>query len=171
MKRLLMASALVALCVVVPVATGATGGSDRPFKATFTGLVTHGPGRCDIVTTNITATGEVSHLGRAEASWSHCPLQPAGDDDGQMTIVAANGDTLYGEYDWSPAYNVGNDTPPITFAGGSGRFEDATGSIVGTFELIPQFVAGCNPVPDPVPCYDFSVPWPWSATFVGAISY
>jgi hypothetical protein len=40
-----------------------------------------------------------------------------------------------------------------------------------TYKVVQQFKPGCNPVPNPFPCFDFSVPWPWSATLEGTISY
>ena len=43
--------------------------------------------------------------------------------DGRITLIAANGDELYGVYDY-PAIDDGY---PIVFNGGTGRFANATG--------------------------------------------
>jgi hypothetical protein len=39
-----------------------------------------------------------------------------------------------------------------------------------TCKVIQQFIPGCNPDPNPFPCFDFSVPRPWSATVTGTIT-
>jgi hypothetical protein len=85
-----------------------------------------------------------------------------------MVLTAANGDELYGTYDYVP----GPPTPiPVTWTGGTGRFEGVSGSALMTWRVVQQFIPGCNPVPNPFPCYDFFVPWPWTATLEGTISY
>ncbi len=159
---------------VVYVASAATGGTDRPFKATMAGsahweLPGSSPSNCTIVTTLTEATGQETHMGRVEAFWSHCPAEPDYVNDGRLKIIAANGDDLYGTYDYNP--NSASNVIPITLNGGTGSFAEADGAVVATYVVIPQFIPGCNPVPDPVPCFDYTVPWPWSATLTGTISY
>lgn len=168
-RVLLIAGALIAL-LVVPMALAAEGGTDRPFKARLTGEVTYAfPGRCLEVTTLTGATGQATHMGRIETVWSHCPADPSNTDDGRLTLVAANGDAVYGEYDYDPASP--DNFFPITVVGGTGRFAFASGALVVTYEVTPEFIAGCIPEPDPFPCFDFSEPWQWSATMTGRISY
>jgi hypothetical protein len=176
MKRrsaLAIAAAVVGLLVVPMLAAGLSG-TDRPFRAVLTGAAHWEwpgawPSGCTMVTTVTEATGQATHLGRVVATMSHCPAEADHVLDGWMTITAANGDTLIGRYDYDP-YSTSLSFP-VSWAGGTGRFAGAAGSVAGSFTVTPQFIAGCNPDPDPFACYDFSVPWPWSATMSGTISY
>lgn len=172
-RILWFAAALVTL-LVVPTASFAQEATDRPFQAVLTGAAHWGfPGvsesNCSVATTFTEATGQVTHLGRVETSWSHCPGEPAYVLDGRGTFIAANGDMLFGKYDYDPTSK--NPTIAITWTGGTGRFARASGSVVSTYTVVQQFIPGCDPVPDPFPCFDFSVPWPWSATLTGTITY
>jgi hypothetical protein len=155
-------------------ASAAKGGSDRPFKATLAGPARwewpgDWPSGCTLVTTLTDAAGQATHMGPIAYSSSHCPAEPDYENDGIFTIVADNGDKLYGIYNYDPA-SESNDIP-VTFNGGTGRFVGASGAAVLTYDVIPQFTEGCNPEPDPFACFDFFVPWPWWATLTGTISY
>jgi hypothetical protein len=159
---------------VVSTAFADKGGTNLPFKATLAGTASwefpgESPSNCTVVTTFTEATGQATHMGQIEAFWSHCPAEPDYLNDGRLRLIAANGDELYGTYNYDP--NSESNNIPITINGGTGSFADASGAVVGTYEVIPQFVPGCNPEPDPFPCFDFSVPWPWSATLTGKINY
>ena len=169
-----MAAILLLSLFVVSVAFSAKGGSDRPFKATLAGAARWefpgtSPSNCTEVTTFTEATGEATHMGRIETLWSHCPAEPDYVNEGRMRLIAANGDELYGAYDYDP--NSESNDFPITFTGGTGLFADASGTVTLSYNVIPQFIPGCNPEPDPFPCFDFTVPWQWSATMTGTISY
>jgi hypothetical protein len=163
---------MFAVLLVAP-AVHAQDGTDRPFKAKLTGAATWDwpgdwPSGCMVATTVTHATGQATHLGLTVLLSTHCPAQPTYADDGRLTLTAADGDMLYGTYDYVP----GPAAPtPVTWTGGTGRFEGASGSAVMTFRVVQQFIPGCNPVPNPFPCYDFSVPWPWFGTLEGTISY
>jgi hypothetical protein len=159
---------------VVSMAFADIGGTDRPFKATLVGAARwefpgSSPSNCAEVTTLTEATGQGTHMGQIEAFWSHCPAEPDNVNDGRLRLVATNGDELYGTYDYDP--NSESNDIQITFNGGTGSFEDASGTVVATYEVIPQFIPECDPEPDPFSCFDFFVPWPWSATLTGTISY
>ena len=73
--------------------------------------------------------GKATHLGKITGSVSSCinPVPPPTIFNGEVTFIAANGDELY-------FFQTG----PLSFDinGGTGRFEDATGSITGFFERI-----------------------------------
>src|SRR5512144_2291228 len=104
-RIVLLSVALITL--LVPVASYGQDGVDRPFRAVFTGSATWSwpgtwPSHCTIVTTVTDATGQATHLGSVVVSASHCPAEPAYVIDGRMTITAANGDTLTGQYDYDP---------------------------------------------------------------------
>jgi len=181
MKRKIIISLAVVMAVILllsqviqPVAKAAEGGTDLPFKATLTGTARwefpgSTPSNCTVATTLTEATGQATHMGQIEAFFSHCPADPDIVNDGRLTITAANGDKLYGTYNYDPS-SESNDFS-ITLKGGTGLFVDASGTVIITYEAIPQFIEGCNPEPDPFACFDFSVPWPWSATMIGTISY
>ena len=147
---------------------------EKPFEARFTGLAhwEHpgvSPSNCTIVTTLTDSIGQTTHLGRVVAYWSHCPDEPEYVIDGRLTITAANGDMLSGRYDYDPT--SGSNSFPVSWTGGTGRFAQASGSVVVAFMVIPHFIPGCDPEPDPFPCFDFTIPWQWSATATGTITY
>ena len=170
---LLALIAALASLLVVSVASADKGGTNRPFQATLTGVGTFVvpagcPPDCVDFRTNTAATGQAAHLGRVQVRLSHLPYDIANTLDGTMTLTAANGDKLYGVYDYN-----GQDTIPITVTRGTGRFTDASGTIFLTAEAIPQFkpMPPCDPATDFFGCLNPDVPWPWSGTMTGAISY
>lgn len=145
-----------------------------PFRASFEGAAHWGfPGEsasdCDVATTLTDASGQATYMGSAVLSSSHCPAMPDYAADGRLTIKAANGDLLFGRYDYDPA-----DTTlvfAVEWVGGTGHFARASGSAVMKAGLEQRFIPGCVVDPEnPFPCYDFSVPWPWWASFSGFIS-
>lgn len=170
-RMLLVTGALVSL-LAVPMASAGKGGTDRPFKVTHTGALTFVvpegcPPACQEFNTVVDLTGKATHLGRVHILFSHYPYNPA--RLGRMTITAANGDELWGEYQYP---GLGEDSP-ISITGGTGRFTDAQGTVVQNSEFIPQFkpVPPCDPVTDPFECMNPAVPWPAWGTMTGTISY
>lgn len=168
---LIFATALIAL-LLAPMASAGKGGTDRPFTASFVGQATFTfpdscpSSGCDEFTSVADATGPASHLGWASYHSTHHPYDFTNPLDGAVTITAANGDTLFGVYD----YDLFSESPGVlvTFVGGTGRFADATGTAILTYDTTPQF--------QEPPCrFDYClnpyVPWPWSATLTGTISY
>jgi hypothetical protein len=175
-SRLVLAAAALVTLLLVPAATAGKGGTDRPFQATLTGSVHWAfpgvsPSNCTVVTTLSNSTGEVTHLGRVVVSWSHCPAEPAYITDGRMTMTAANGDILYGTYNYDP--NSTGNTIPLTFVGGTGRFADATGTVIVTYWVDPVFwpMPPCDPKTDPLGCMNLTVPWSAGWSFTGTINY
>lgn len=172
-KRWLIAvsAAAVLLVLAVPAASAAPGA--RPFKAAFSGEVHwEWPGShasdCDEVTTVTEAVGRATHLGNVAISSSHCPAEPANVEDGRATFVAANGDELYGVYDYDPLSESNEIT--FSFDGGTGRFAGASGEAVWTYWLTPVLVPGCTD-PTDFACLDLTVPWEWWSTLVGTLEY
>lgn len=169
MRRLgvfLVAAALIGL-VAVSVAAGGKGGTDRPFKATYTGALTFVvpdgcPPDCGAFNTVPRMTGQATHLGRVRMHFSHYPYDPT--RPGRMIITAANGDELHGTYTY-PGF--GEDFP-ITVTGGTGRFTAATGRLVNYVEFVPQFE---DPPCRFEGCLNPFVPWPAWGTLTGTISY
>ncbi len=115
-------------------------------------------------------------MGKVTASNSHCPALPEYIGDGHLTIVAANGDKVYGTYDYDPSDET--NVIPITITGGTGRFKGASGSLTEVYSVDPQFTTVCTTEPF---CFDVSgdgslfldltARWPWSATLTGTINY
>jgi hypothetical protein len=162
MSKKLALLAVLFLTLTIPgmSASAAQGGTDRPFTMTATGVHTVEfdipAGRCagePIFQTFVHTTGTATHLGQVSVKGDHCTYwTPAGlmYADGWMEITAANGDVLYSEY--APAA-VQPPAPPEpwititrthqTFAGGTGRFSDATGSMDCVITL--KFVYPADP--------------------------
>jgi hypothetical protein len=201
-RRSVLLLALVALLImaVVPAALAGAGGTDRPFKGDATGHAVYGYGDgqgtyglsnvfdCDEgaglpeeirdffrVTTFTSADGTASHLGKVHMEFAHCPNPFTGPVDGQLAIVAANGDVLYGEYDGMG--EGGDDGILVTFlpektaardscellhgvpCESTGRFADASGSAVLKADAMPS---------DEV---DLFQPWTWWGSWKGQLSY
>lgn len=110
-----------------------------PFKAHYSASVVGvGPGLgCD-VRLFLEGAGEGTQLGRFSITLGFCGRPDNTLDNGTGTFVAANGDLLYITF-----YGVSDGGHPIlhftsyvTFTGGTGRFDGATGSatVRGTFD-------------------------------------
>ncbi len=181
-RRFPIAVLVVALVTLMtaPGAYAGRGGTDRPFRATlvaeaywdFTGEARPD---CGPVTTLTNPTGRATHMGKVTASQSHCPALDEYIGDGRLTMVAANGDRVFGTYDYDP---YGPDVIPITITGGTGRFKGASGSLTEVYSVEPQFSAVCTTEPvcvdvsgDGSLYLDLSARWPWSATLTGTITY
>lgn len=95
-------------------------------------------GRCSVPSLFIEfgkGTGEMTHGGRSEVTWSHCTRTTAAHEitfrDGTMTMVTANGDVLtfsYGIGSVTPVNGVVAIDAPFAITGGTGRFEGASGA-------------------------------------------
>ena len=141
---------LVWLAVVSPGAAVATaGGTDRPVKGTASGTV-----RLNLVTHNYAAevSGTTTHAGlyraRDEGSGAFLPdFSFAG--TGELSTVAANGDELHGRTSlttspFTPGAVEHTTTQVQTITGGTGRFEGATGTVTGHYEVTPIGVEGAT---------------------------
>jgi len=110
---------------------------ERPFHAVLNlqalGWAEPPAGRCPegYLLSTMVGTGQVTHLGLASAQGTHC-IDPNtfAFTAGQLTLIAANGDELYGTYEGFTTFLE----PPmvgwldvIVFAGGTGRFVSASG--------------------------------------------
>ena len=152
-----------ALAVLSPEALSVDGAADRPFKGDLVGQA----GFVDDPTcplsfrTVSTASGTASHLGLVTMRSDHCFAPPNLITQGRMTIVAANGDELRLTYTGTctPGTPSPGDVVTCTtrnvVVGGSGRFEDATGTANVTAHV--TFVAGPS--------------WPGTWTWEGTLGY
>lgn len=148
-------------------ASAASGGTDRPFRATATGQIHYdftNPLGCPAsgfpdtppFTSVLTATGQATHLGRFTLSASHC--ESLGQSfDGLMTLTAANGDQLFGTYATTWVVEGGQVVVDgdLVLNDGTGRFAHATGT------LLQHHVITLAP----------EQPWPLQMSFAGTISY
>jgi hypothetical protein len=137
----------VALCLAFATPVAAADPA-RPFSASFTTVdsfdLTHPgcPGDA-FLRANVTGQGEFRHLGRTQVQFTHCSWlnldTGAGwTDVGEMTLTAANGDTLRLRYSatfqmdpWPDFVSSTVGKLPWTVVGGTGRFEHAAGSGTG----------------------------------------
>jgi hypothetical protein len=128
-----MAASLVA-AAMISVTTPASASDQVPFKATFTGSSTSGPGDpCAVLRSDIAGGGHATHLGNFTTVQHHCfdPGDPTlAFTEGFYTFTGANGDTIFGTYHG----NLVPIAPPVfaivgefTIEGGTGRFVGATG--------------------------------------------
>jgi hypothetical protein len=174
--KVFIAATLVSM-LAVPLAASGYKGRDHSVRAVFTGTATWlfpgvTPSNCTVATTVTDAIGHLSDIGLVYTHWTHCPADPQNIMDGRMTITTLLGDKLFGEYDYDPAGT--SHEIPLTITGGTGRFRGATGILVGTFTVTQQFMRTpeCAVLPaNPLPCMDFTVPWPWVSFSVGTIRY
>jgi hypothetical protein len=135
---------------------------DVPFSATMTGGIRYipPPPSCAGLATAAHATGTARHLGEVAFDAQQCMNPATGAGQGSFVITAANGDELRGTMvlQSSAPSGVGSQIHLIgtyTFAGGTGRFDDATGSAAVT-GVVTQAA---------------SFPWPGDWEWSGAIRY
>lgn len=141
-RTLLVLTSLLALAVVAPgAAVAKRGGTDRPWKGKGSGTTT-----LNVATTpfpgSTDGTARFSHLGKTSYS-SNFAVTLTGPNSftiaGTQTVVAANGDMLFlsftGTGTFVGAFAPGQTTETnlsYTVIGGTGRFDDATGTLTGT---------------------------------------
>jgi hypothetical protein len=137
MKNRNILTHLVLACfaaVFICAATPAAAGDLVPFRATFTGSSTSGPGApCAVLRSDIVGGGQATQLGNFTTVQHHCfdPADPTGAfTEGFYTFTGANGDTIFGTYHGHllpiapPVFAVVGE---FTIEGGTGRFVGATG--------------------------------------------
>lgn len=177
MRHLRAPLALVAAAVLVlsvtSLALAAPTAVERPFHATIAGsnfwLGSEDPdgnplgcGEPFGETTFTAATGTAAHLGHITYVGMHCPSFGI-IDDGEVVIIAANGDELYATYvaviDYFPE-EIGGYllvSSSMTFGGGTGRFVDAEGSADAVVTIRYDGFEDAD--------------WPLTMTWSGALSY
>jgi hypothetical protein len=132
MRRFVVFLVVLGLVFVAWSATASAAGKARPFQGYMIGTATFTPGADS--PTGVWAqpygVGDVSHLGASVMTAKH----PADltFKDGEMTIVAANGDKVYLQYIGggpAPEYmgQVYDVLIKFTIVGGTGRFTGASG--------------------------------------------
>jgi hypothetical protein len=141
---------LVWLAVLSPgAAVAKAGGTDRPFKGTAAGTVRLNLATHDYVAEVSGTSTQVGHYrARDEGSGAFLPdFSFAG--TGEVSLVAADGDEIHGSSTlttspFTPGAVEHTTTQVITITGGTGRFEDATGTLTGHYEVTPVGVEGAT---------------------------
>ena len=149
-KVLGVAALMLGLVLASPGSVSArAGGTDRPVQGTDSGTV-----RLNLATRAFVAevTGHMSHLGRGsarvEGTGAFLPDSTfAG--NGEMIVVASNGDELHGSSvlttsPFTPQAVEHTTTQVVTINGGTGRFEDATGTLTIVSDITPIGVEGAT---------------------------
>lgn len=144
MKKWIAALIAVAVIAVVPAAGQAKrGGTDRPFKGETSG--TFPPSQPGIVE----GTFQATQIGKATYFSDNVSVPQNGADlsyTGDLVITAANGDKLFASGTGSGTLSPGCSGPgecvatltiTDTITGGTGRFEDASGSYVSEVRGVP----------------------------------
>jgi hypothetical protein len=141
-RTLLILTSFLALTVVAPGAAVAKhGGTDRPWKGKGSGTTTVNIGT-NPLSGSTEGIARVSHLGKTSYS-SSFTFTLTGLETftiaGTQTLVAANGDELFlsftGTGTFTGAFTPGQTsdvTVVYTVTGGTGRFDDASGTLTGT---------------------------------------
>jgi hypothetical protein len=146
-RWIIVAGLVLALVALAPAsALAKAGGTDRPWKSSATATAT-----LDLVTLCATSagSGQATHLGKVTQNLT-IALTPTGPGTftgvGTTTIVAANGDQLFGTF--TEALTT---TGPhigfafvITITGGTGRFADASGRMTGTGSSVITSIVGAT---------------------------
>jgi hypothetical protein len=111
--------------------TQAAKGANLPFKGSLEGVETAVP-HPPTVDVQSTGGGEGTHLGRFTATFHALITIPAGSAVGEFTFVAANGDRVFatftGQSSPSSVPGVVSIHEIARIAGGTGRFDGATGN-------------------------------------------
>jgi len=157
-KVLALAAALAVSAIVSTPAAAIA--EQLPFKAKLTGNAHPDFSKYPIVTNHEIGVGEATHLGlflwEDDETARFNPEGTAATVEGSFTMTAANGDKLYGTLDTVASFDEDGNLlieGDYEFAGGTGRFEFATGK--GKIFAIGYFA------PD----------FPVEGTFEGTIEY
>jgi hypothetical protein len=140
-KAIMIAGLVLALGVLAPgTALGKAGGTDRPVQGSGSGTTVLDLGTLAFVTDS---TSVMSHVGRSTVDIDGV-FTPTGPSTftvaGSLTLTAANGDQLFGDFSGSGtnvASGGSTGTTATTITGGTGRFTGASGSLSGPFTQTP----------------------------------
>jgi hypothetical protein len=136
LRKLSVLTSVLALFVLAPgAAVAKQGGSDRPIHGSGTTLET-----VDLATGVGSGEGSatVSHLGKGTFSDSFTATFPSSTTvaiNATDTFTAANGDQFFATFTGTGTLTgtTAVVTGVLTITGGTGRFEDASGTLTGTF--------------------------------------
>ena len=142
-----VALAGVLLALVAGPASAAQGGTDRPLRSD--GEVTTVLNLCAFpLSGTIEGSFRGAHLGNGTTALNFV-ITPGAVQTGSGTLTAANGDVLVVTFsgiitDTSPTHNTS--TSVFTITGGTGRFEDATGTFTADAVGAVVSTIGCTQI-------------------------
>ena len=123
----------LAVLTVLGLASQSVAGKQVPFKGSLDGVVTT-TGTPPIVSVNVDATGNATHLGHFTLAIPHEVNRTTSTATGSYHFTAANGDTLSADFTGQATPTT---TPGVlsivetaTITGGTGRFAGATGNFI-----------------------------------------
>ena len=119
---------LVAVAVLVP--PDRASAEERPHSSRGTAQFVSPTG-------DFVGAGSATHLGLYEEV-GNATISATGAIDGWATYKAANGDELYATIAGQLNGRTGAITATVTYVGGTGRFEDATGSATLLGQILPD---------------------------------
>jgi hypothetical protein len=126
MKRLLVCS--LALTAIVGLALPALGDDGRPLKGHADEVIISAEQVGDELLVTATGQGQATHWGQF-TRLAHVVINLVdGSVKGTVVFTAANGDQLFAEVDGVPAGSPSAVGGTYTFTGGTGRFNDASGT-------------------------------------------
>jgi hypothetical protein len=122
------ASLVMALTAILGLALPGLGDEERPFKGHADEVRISAQPVGDVILVTTTGTGQATHLGRFTRQAS-VVIHMNGDGSAEGTVVfaAANGDQLFADIESGPPVSPMTRVGTYTFAGGTGRFSDASG--------------------------------------------
>ena len=154
MKQNIALLAIVTLALLFPkeaVAKPKSNSKPRPFKATFSTEFFNPTLLGNVFTTVVSGEGKATHLGNCSITAEHnfaftTPTLTAGIAwNGVMQLGASNGDILNATYVGDIVLSGAPEIPflllfTVTFDGGTGRFENASGSadVIGLTTIEPD---------------------------------
>lgn len=135
MKRFSLAAGVVlAVVTVLGLAGLAAAGEQVPFRGGLAGVVSHEAVDDTTDFVLVEATGTATQLGQFAVSVPHLVNTTTRTATGDYEFMAANGDTVYGEFTGSamPTATPGviHIVETVTITGGTGRFVGASGNFV-----------------------------------------
>jgi hypothetical protein len=148
MRRFTIILALLAVAAVSPAAAlGKANGTDRPLSGTSSSTTT-----VDLAagTGSVEGAGQLSHVGKSTFTNDIESFTFTGPDTFSLTltavIVAANGDQVYTTATGTGTLTAtGSETTLVsTITGGTGRFEDASGTITSRISSVIVSVVGSS---------------------------
>ena len=143
--RPVVLAVVLALVAAMSLAGSVLGDTQRPMSASFTVGVVPVEQRCgsNALTIGFQGTGIATHLGLLTGSGANCTEFSLATEsvaiwDGVLTLVAADGSTITATYvgvQHAPVAGIATTTTTNAVVSGSGRFEGAEGSFIGSGEL------------------------------------
>ena len=125
MKTMIMAAMFLTAALASPVVAK----QDVPFHGSLQAHETDTVA-FPFLTVNLSGTGQATHLGRYKTIFQLQVDLRTANSLGSFTLIAANGDSIFGTISGhaTPVGDLNSIVEMATITGGTGRFDDATGT-------------------------------------------